>query len=99
MTMAFWNQGPDNNTIQRKQADWAAPDCRCPDPEFVPFGYAPGIDEWHCLSGYVGKARKVCPCNGEVSASARCAKNMRTLHAVLFMFLHGPKRLFTFLRV
>eukprot|EP00913_Durusdinium_trenchii_P007827 g7346.t1 len=63
---------PDNNTIQRKQADWAAPDCRCPDPEFVPFGYAPGIDEWHCLSGYVGKARKVCPCNGEVSVLEGC---------------------------
>ena len=42
-----------------------------PDPEMIPPGYqAASGDEWTCLAGFVGKARKVCPCGGDVSRLA-----------------------------
>lgn len=64
---------PGNNTQPMKVADWTPPRCRCPNPQMIPPGYQPGAgDDWTCLAGFVGKARKVCPCGGEASMLMGC---------------------------
>jgi len=55
-----------------------------PNPQMIPPGYQPGAgDDWTCLAGFVGKARKVCPCGGEASILKRSKIVMFLLYNVM----------------